>query len=173
MAAEGPISGSSPAGNCMRHPVVVAMLALWILNDHVLKDLFGNAWTGKLSDVAGLVVFPLIPLAVYQVGCAWRKALPRYEAQVFYGGLLATLVLFVSINLSVACSDLCCSALAVAQWPLRALVSAAMGEGLIGMVPVVATPDPTDLLTLPALAIPFALGRKFRWAVSHLEDEHS
>ena len=172
MAVEGPMSGSSPAGNCMRHPVVVAMLALWLVNDHVLKDLFGNAWTGKLSDVAGLVVFPLIPLAVYQVGCAWRKRVPRYQARVLYGSLLATLVLFVSINLSVACSDLCCSALAVAQWPLRALVSVATGDGLIGIVPVVATPDPTDLLTLPALAVPYLLERQFRWAHSQAEDQH-
>ena len=141
----------------MRHPVVVAMLALWILNDHVLKDLFGNAWTGKLSDVAGLVVFPLIPLAVYQVGCAWRKTVPRHESQVFAGGLLGTLALFASINLSQACSDLYATLLSLGQWPFRAIVAVASGEGLVGVVPLAATPDPTDLLTLPALWIPYFL----------------
>ena len=141
----------------MRHPLVMAMLVLWIVNDHVLKDLYGNIWTGKLSDVAGLVVFPLIPLAAYQVWCAWKARSPRHENQVLFGGLLGTLVLFVSINLSETCSDLCCTLLSWGQWPFRAVLGAASGEGLVGIIPVVATPDPTDLFTLPALLIPYFL----------------
>lgn len=36
-----------------------AALALLLINDFILKLLYGNAFTGKLSDFAGLFVFPL------------------------------------------------------------------------------------------------------------------
>ena len=42
------------------HPLVLAGLALLILNDHVWKAAHGTWWTGKPSDVAGLAVFPLL-----------------------------------------------------------------------------------------------------------------
>jgi hypothetical protein len=40
-------------------PGFLAGLALLLLNDFVLKDAFGNWWTGKLSDFSGLFIFPL------------------------------------------------------------------------------------------------------------------
>ncbi len=42
------------------HPVSLASMALLGLNDHVLKGLFPGLITGKLSDFAGLVFFPLV-----------------------------------------------------------------------------------------------------------------
>lgn len=41
-----------------RSPIATAIVALWILNDLVLKQTFGNFWTGKISDITGLVAFP-------------------------------------------------------------------------------------------------------------------
>jgi|JI9StandDraft_2_1071091.scaffolds.fasta_scaffold06739_2 hypothetical protein len=41
-----------------RSPIAIAIVALWILNDLVLKQAFGNFWTGKISDITGLVAFP-------------------------------------------------------------------------------------------------------------------
>lgn len=38
------------------HPGFLLAVAVLAVNDHVLKDRFGTWWTGKLSDVAGLVV---------------------------------------------------------------------------------------------------------------------
>jgi len=43
-------------------PLVLASLGLWALNDHVLKEAFSSWWTGKLSDVTSLIVFPLLPV---------------------------------------------------------------------------------------------------------------
>ena len=37
-------------GDCLRHPLVLSMLALWILNDHVFKAMWGNTFTGKLTE---------------------------------------------------------------------------------------------------------------------------
>ena len=58
----------------------LAGLALLLLNDFLLKPLFHNALTGKLSDFAGLFVFPLF----------WSALLPRFRKQIY----LATAALF-------------------------------------------------------------------------------
>lgn len=39
--------------------VFIAGLFVLLVNDHLLKDLFGNWMTGKLSDFAGLLIFPM------------------------------------------------------------------------------------------------------------------
>ena len=39
--------------------VFLTGLLLLALNDHLFKDLYGNWWTGKLSDVAGVLILPL------------------------------------------------------------------------------------------------------------------
>jgi hypothetical protein len=152
--------GRRTPGDSLRHPLVMGMLFVWIVNDHVLKGVYGNAWTGKLSDIAGLVVFPLIPLAIYQVICAWTHRVPRHQKRVLGLSLMGTALLLISINLSESLSIACCNALALAQWPLRGIVSGLAGDGLAPIVPLVATVDPTDLLTLPALLIPWFLERR-------------
>ena len=45
-----------PAG-ALLHPLAIAALGLLVVNDHWWKDQFGSIWTGKLSDVAGLILF--------------------------------------------------------------------------------------------------------------------
>ena len=43
------------------HPIFLGALLLLILNDHLFKALwYGSFWTGKLSDVAWLVVAPVV-----------------------------------------------------------------------------------------------------------------
>lgn len=42
------------------NPVFIACSLLLILNDHYLKYEFGNWFTGKLSDIAGIIILPLI-----------------------------------------------------------------------------------------------------------------
>ncbi|WP_067173473.1 hypothetical protein [Microtetraspora niveoalba] len=49
------------------HPATVVATAVLLLNDHVFKDLWPGPVTGKLSDVAGLVVAP--PLVALLVRC--------------------------------------------------------------------------------------------------------
>jgi hypothetical protein len=56
-------------------------LLLLLLNDFVFKEQFHNGFTGKLSDVAGLFVFPLF----------WTAFFPRQKRLVF----ISTAVLFV------------------------------------------------------------------------------
>ena len=62
--------GTRRALRALGHPLSVAALVLLALNDHVLKQAWPGFVTGKLSDVAGLVVAPLVlavPLAALGV----------------------------------------------------------------------------------------------------------
>ncbi len=49
-------------------------LLLLLLNDFVLKGMYGNWLTGKLSDFAGLFIFPLF----------WAALFPRYKTAIFW-----------------------------------------------------------------------------------------
>jgi len=46
------------------HPVSLAAMAVLALNDHLLKQAWPGHVTGKISDVAGLVFFPLLLMAL-------------------------------------------------------------------------------------------------------------
>ena len=108
------------------HPAWLASLFVLALNDHLLKGsgLLPGVVTGKLSDVVGLVVAPLLLAALLRV-----RSLRAWAACHVAVG-----VVFSAIQLS---------APAAAGW------SALMG--LVGF-PWIITRDPTDLLALPALA---------------------
>lgn len=128
MATEEP--RRPPSG--LLHPVALAALAAWLVNDYVLKDAYPGWITGKLSDVAGLVVFPLVIAALVGVGLPGRLY-PR----VVDGSLIATALAFAIVKLWEPGND--------------AL------ERLLGMMQpgtdVVVVRDVTDLIALPMLAV--------------------
>ena len=53
--------------NYLLHPVFLTGLFLLLLNDHYLKAAYGNWWTGKLSDFAGVLILPLFLRALFGV----------------------------------------------------------------------------------------------------------
>ncbi len=133
-------------GSRLLHPIALAAIAVLVLNDHVLKDAYGNALTGKLSDVAGLLFFPLM----LQAG--WELARDRVTGNRFLiGAAVATALVFASVQLNPLAADAYRYGLGALQWPVRALMGGAYA-------PVAVTPDPTDLLALPAAAAAVVLG---------------
>ncbi|MEL6253475.1 MAG: hypothetical protein AAFR87_15820 [Bacteroidota bacterium] len=54
-------------------PLFITGLIILVLNDHWAKIAFGNFFTGKISDFAGLFIFPLFLLTFF----------PRYKKEVF------------------------------------------------------------------------------------------
>lgn len=109
------------------HPAWLASLFVLALNDHLLKGsgLLSPVLTGKLSDVAGLLVAPLLLAALLRV----QRLGPWVACHLAVGAV------FSAIQLSA---------------PLAAGWSALMG--MVGF-PWVITRDPSDLLALPALAL--------------------
>ena len=62
-------------------PIFIVSLTLLLLNDFWWKQTFHNFLTGKISDFAGLVVFPLF----------FTAFLPQFKKTIF----LATALLFI------------------------------------------------------------------------------
>ena len=73
-----PPGSSPPWWVDLVHPLPIAAATALLLNDHALKGsgLLPAAWTGKLSDVAGLFVFPVIVVACLRWAAETTRA-PR------------------------------------------------------------------------------------------------
>jgi hypothetical protein len=129
-------------GDLVVRPVPVLAGVVLALNDHVLKAVFGDTVTGKLSDVSGLVFVPLLLLGILELGrAAWRR-----PWQIRHRDLVAALVLvgaaLASAKLSVPISHGFGDVGGVLRYPFRGRFDA-----------VTITHDPSDLWTLPALLI--------------------
>jgi len=109
------------------HPVTVVALAVLVVNDHVLKARYPGLVTGKLSDVAGLILTP--PLLAAAVGVF--AGVPRAKAIA----LAATGVGFAAVK----------------AFPAVALIASAVWSAASG--PSVILADPSDLIALPALGV--------------------
>jgi hypothetical protein len=131
-------------------PVAIAAIAILVVNDHALKATFPGWWTGKLSDVAGLAFFPLLLASVAELAGA-------RGVRVTVGAAIATGAVFAAVKTIAIAGDAYRFGLGALQWPLRALAALVAGDPAPALAPVQLTADPTDLLALPALAIPIAL----------------
>lgn len=133
------------------HPLALAALAVWALNDHVLKAAWPGSVTGKLSDVAGLLVFPLVIQAAVEVLCGRRVVASR---AVLRAGIVATGMVFTAVQIVPAAGTAYEVVWGWLSWPLKA-PPWSWPPG-----PVVLTQDPTDLLVLPTLAGAWWLGSR-------------
>ncbi|WP_291377773.1 hypothetical protein [Demequina sp.] len=117
----------------LAHPVSLAAIGVMALNDHVLKAAYGTWWTGKLSDVAGLVFFPALVAVVL---AAVARVLDRDRVRgLDMAAVGITAVGFVWVK---------------ATWAGAATASAVL-SAIAG--PSVVRADATDLLALPALGL--------------------
>ena len=116
----------------LAHPGSVLALVLLVLNDHVLKEAWPGVVTGKLSDVAGLVVAPLL-LAVVLAVVRVPRTMPL--------ALAATGAGFVFCKSSSTGAEVTSSV-----WSLFG-------------TPTMIRADVTDLLALPALYVAWRIHR--------------
>jgi hypothetical protein len=145
---DGPGRRALPAGELLA-PIPLAALVLLAVNDHLLKGSGAlPGWmTGKLSDLAGLLFFPLLCTALLdlallvaaRLGAPVDFTLRRWKLAAACAGSAA---LFTAIKLSPAAAGALERLLAAAGIPSR-IVS-----------------DPTDLLALPMVALAYYLGRR-------------
>jgi hypothetical protein len=146
-------------GDALLHPLALAALALLLVNDHLLKGVAPSPLTGILSGVAGMVVMPLVLVALVEVASAaagrWRG--PGTLALV--AACLVTAVGYAAVELVPAAADAYRFGWGALQWPGSALAALADGRALPAIVPVSAVSDPFDLLALAALAVPLLIGR--------------
>jgi hypothetical protein len=136
-----------------------------VLNDHWAKPMWSNWWTGKISDVAGLIFFPLFLQGLWEtsqaaVGRTWHA-----QRHVLVAAALATLTVFTAIQLSETFMDVYRYGLGALQWPFQVAAAWLSGLPMPSVVPVRAMADPTDLIALPGVLIGVAAGwRRSRWS---------
>jgi hypothetical protein len=145
-------------GAALLHPVALGALALWVVNDHLLKGLYGNALTGKLSDFASLVVCPLLVTASIEL------ARPGLGVRAQHRVLLASVVFFaalmVAVKLFVPAATAYRVLLGAAQWPFRSALSWLAGHGAAPFAAVELAMDPSDLISLPAVLVAWTIGKR-------------
>ncbi|NBD11782.1 hypothetical protein FOF48_28840 [Corallococcus sp. Z5C101001] len=145
-------------GSGLLHPVVLGAIVLLVLNDHVFKARWPSWWTGKLSDVAGLAMFPLLLQALWEQVAGFRARDFRPSFSVLVGAVLLTGLCFSATKLSPDAGDAWSWALGGLQWPFRVLGAWLSGARIPSLVPTQHTMDLTDLFTLPALGVSLWLG---------------
>jgi len=135
-----PADPSAGPEHALLHPLWWAALLLLVANDHLLKgaDLLPPWLTGKLSDVSGLVVAPVLLAALLRARGRLAQA----------GCLAATASVFAVINLLPSAARL---------WEQ---LTSALGIGWRVWC------DPSDLLALPVLALAWWLLRRAQRTVT-------
>jgi hypothetical protein len=147
------------AGDGLLHPLALAALAALVVNDHLLKPMLPGLLTGKLSDVAGLLLAPLVVVAAIELGAAviGRRASPHR------GALIAICLIigagFAVVKTTAAGALALGSLLGVGQWLAASLASPVLGMPPPPAVADVAV-DPTDLVALGSVLV--ALGVSLR-----------
>ncbi|CAM3369093.1 hypothetical protein COSO111634_13305 [Corallococcus soli] len=140
------------------HPLVLGAVVLLVLNDHVFKARWPSWWTGKLSDVAGLAMFPLLLQALWEQALHRRAREFRPSRAVLPGAVVLTGLCFAATKLSEDAGNAWRWALGGVQWPFRMLGAVLSGAPLPHVQPTMHTVDVTDLITLPALLVALWLG---------------
>lgn len=116
------------------HPITLAAIILLLLNDHYLKQNHPSGWTGKLSDIAGLIFAPIICTAV--LACLIPPSNHLQEKFVAIVAFTLTGSIFALSNLLPIANRL-----TEQVWAFFAGANVQMWQ------------DSSDLLTLPALLI--------------------
>lgn len=146
-----------PASGFLR-PLPIAAMLVFALNDHVLKGSAPGWLTGKLSDIAGMIFFPLLLQACVELALSWLRRPWGPSRRVLVVCAVATALVFGAVQVLPLAADAYRWGLGALQWPLQALLGVAQGRGLPGLRAVAVTPDPTDLLTTPFVLLAVLAG---------------
>ena len=143
-------------GGALLHPAALAALVVWAFNDHVLKSVWPGSISGKLSDVASQVFFPL--LATTCVTLCLPRMSQRSARTILVVFAAATAAVMAAIKLNESAGAVYRWGMGAAQWPFYALHSMAYLAPPPPLQPVALTMDVTDLWTLPAALVPILIG---------------
>lgn len=136
-------------GDLLLHPISLTAVALLLVNDHVLKSLWGNALTGKLSDVAGVLLFPLLLITAARLGLDRRCPHLTRGPVAVAAAVGVTAAGFAAVKLIGPVGDAYALTIGALRWMAR------LGSGELR--PIVVVRDSSDVLVLPVLAITVAV----------------
>lgn len=141
------------------HWMFLSSLLVLILNDHVFKSITPGPVTGKLSDVAGLVMFPILAVSTLEL-LRGRQT----SAKTVWSVALGTAILFASMQLIPPAAN---GYQIVAGW-IQWLLSGASGTPL----PVRHVADAWDTIAIPGVLVaPYLHARRSRITQSTVSEE--
>jgi hypothetical protein len=154
-----PASSADPLpADALLHPAALAALGVFLLNDHVLKAAWPGPLTDKVSDLAGLIFFPLLLLSGAELTLAllgrWRRPTTRAIG-------VAVAVAAIGFGLSKTTPIAAEGSgwlLGIAHWLLSLPIGVVAGSAISPLKPAIVVADPTDLVALPCLAIALWIG---------------
>lgn len=135
------------------NPIPLGAIALLVINDHLLKAAWPGWVTGKLSDIAGLIFFPLLVHGLLSYGM--RRA---SHPLLLVAATAVTAVGFCVTKVWEPANTVARDASGLLQWPVRAALAVVASEPSPRLVPTQLTMDASDLLALPALLVPLLVG---------------
>jgi hypothetical protein len=139
-------------GDALLHPVALASLGCLVVNDHVLKLHAPGLISGKLSDVAILVVGPLLlqggaELVAARGGRSWRPS-----GRALSVAAAVTCAAYVLEKTAPAATEVYRLVWGALRWPLDGVAAWAQGRAWPAYARAAAVTDPSDLVALPAVA---------------------
>jgi hypothetical protein len=153
------------AGDGLLQPIAVIALALLILNDHLLKPMLPGMITGKLSDLAGLLLAPLVTVAAIELAQAARGRRASADRRWLLAVCGVITVVLVAAKTTAAGAAALGLLLGLGQWAGGMALAP-----LFGAPPPVASAavvvDPTDLVALVSVAAALALCLRRRTVLS-------
>ena len=138
-------------------PAIVSVLVLFV-NDHVLKKAWPGLVTGKISDIAGMIFFPLLLTELLRF---------RARDRVLLVACVATALVFALTKTTTFANEAYAVTWGAMQWPAHALWALAHGRAIPQLGRAVLMRDPTDLVAVPFVLVAWRYGRnEARRAVS-------
>ena len=176
-----PTRGPRPAGSLARSPLALVALVTLVVNDHVAKARWHDTVTGKASDVAGLVLVPLLAASALELALAaiagrrdgrrpvagrgergTRAAGAPTRALVAGPGVaglaVVTGIAFAATKVWAPAADAYRMTFGALQWAPAALADLMGGRTIPELRPVSLVADRSDLWALVALTLPVWIG---------------
>jgi hypothetical protein len=143
-------------GDALLHPAALLSIAVLVVNDHVLKAAWPGLVTGKLSDFAGMVFFPLLMVAVMELCLSALARRPVLSHRHLELSIVATGVVFAGVKLVPEVNSAFAWLLGAAQW----LAGVFLGGTTLHLAPTEIVPDTSDIIALPLLALSYGIGMR-------------
>lgn len=151
-APDATFRGTGPRANFLLSPIFLASLGLLLLNDFVLKPFFPGPVSGILSDLAGMVFFPVLLVGLVELLAWLLPGRPLARPSWFVWSTALVVAAFLLVKYTTFGHEFYVNSIQ----PIGGLIEP-LGMGTTG-----ASSDPLDLLALLLVPVPIWLGRRYR-----------
>jgi len=140
-------------GELLLHPVALTAVAVMIMNDHYAKTHFCGMVTGKVSDFAGLVYFPLLVASLIDAGSRVIRRRAAFNQRILVFSVAVTGVAFALAKTTMLGAEAFRRTWTILNWPLRTLMVGHASNYHVHFVE-----DATDLFAMPMLLVAYFVG---------------